>query len=632
VPVPPADAGGPTPDTGRPESAGTWTNGAADAELSAGAGSANDADRAELADTQGEGGNPMAAGAAARPDHGAGRDTLPPHMVQSLVKQAGIALAEGDGAPTVPLGLSYHSGIPVYVDELRGGAWGAVYRTRNGRTGFCRSVGKPTFDERQMLLDKLPVTEGLARAPKANGYAANGRAVEAPVEAGGDESERKVESEHQAEADKGPLENEELEVGEEEHPKDAEAEGGEADDGGETKPEAAPQAEAPKGRRGKFRRSTADPGDVELRFREDMERHGIRTEDRIVADGKLHRFHVEDDDKARRNGWYVLHLDARPAGVFGCHKRQIKETWKADGPPLTDQERAQFRVLIEESRKSWEREIERERQRVAKVCKELLDLYAEASEDHPYLNKKGIKPHGVLVDSGGKLVVPVLDAKGRVSSLQTIAAEGEKRFHPGGRVQGCSYTIGEHEEDIGEVESDRRVVVCEGFATGASIHEATGIPTVVAFNAGNLEAVAKVTRKRHPKARIAVAADNDCEMKEPIENPGVHFARKAAKAVGAEVAVPVRREPDGKSSTSTNCARRKAQRPSPGSSWRPSTGRRRPTRRRDMAPLRSKGRTATAGLTSCTATAAARRATSSTTSASSCAPTSGSPAASATTP
>ena len=41
--------------------------------------------------------------------------------------------------------------------------------------------------------------------------------------------------------------------------------------------------------------------------------------------------------------------------------------------------------------------------------------------------------------------------------------------------------------------------IAEGFATGASIHEATGLPVAVAFNAGNLEPVAKALRKQVPR-------------------------------------------------------------------------------------------------------------------------------------
>ena len=129
-----------------------------------------------------------------------------------------------------------------------------------------------------------------------------------------------------------------------------------------------------------------------------------------------------------------------------------------------------------------------------------------------------------MIDGHGRLVVAMADADGAIWSLQTIDADGGKLFMPGGRKRGCMFTIGEPGD---------RIVIAEGFATGASIHEATGLCVAVAFDAGNLEPVAQAIRAKRPDAQIVIAADDDCETTTPIENPGVHFARKAAEAVGA---------------------------------------------------------------------------------------------------
>jgi hypothetical protein len=77
--------------------------------------------------------------------------------------------------------------------------------------------------------------------------------------------------------------------------------------------------------------------------------------------------------------------------------------------------------------------------------------------------------------------------------------------------------------------------LCEGFATGASIHEATGYPVAVGFNAGNLLAVAKALRKRFPELDLLVCADDDvCTP----GNPGLAQAKEAAYAIGGRLAVP----------------------------------------------------------------------------------------------
>ena len=53
------------------------------------------------------------------------------------------------------------------------------------------------------------------------------------------------------------------------------------------------------------------------------------------------------------------------------------------------------------------------------------------------------------------------------------------------------------------------LIICEGVATGLSLYECTGYPVAVAFDAGNLEPVAKVMRARMPNLRIVIAADDD---------------------------------------------------------------------------------------------------------------------------
>jgi putative DNA primase/helicase len=77
--------------------------------------------------------------------------------------------------------------------------------------------------------------------------------------------------------------------------------------------------------------------------------------------------------------------------------------------------------------------------------------------------------------------------------------------------------------------------IAEGFATGATIHQATGYPVAVAFNAGNLEAVAKAMRQKLPGLSMIVCADDDAGTE---GNPGITKANLAALATGAKVAVP----------------------------------------------------------------------------------------------
>jgi len=144
----------------------------------------------------------------------------------------------------------------------------------------------------------------------------------------------------------------------------------------------------------------------------------------------------------------------------------------------------------------------------------------------PYLARKGIKANGARLHKG-MLVIPVRSGR-KLHSLQFIAEDGSKRFLSGGRITGDYFSIG-------SIQGADALCIAEGFATGATIHQATGYPVAVAFNAGNLEPVAKAMRQKLPGIPIIICADDDAETE---GNPGISKANHAALAIGAKVAVP----------------------------------------------------------------------------------------------
>jgi putative DNA primase/helicase len=116
-------------------------------------------------------------------------------------------------------------------------------------------------------------------------------------------------------------------------------------------------------------------------FRDAMACLGIVPRQAIVPDGRLHRFDVEGDRRGSRTGFYVLHLDGRPAGVFGCWKRGLRETWNANGAPLSDFDRAKLMREIETERKRRQREEAKRHKDVAAAAAELWAGYAPAAAD-----------------------------------------------------------------------------------------------------------------------------------------------------------------------------------------------------------------------------------------------------------
>ena len=261
-------------------------------------------------------------------------------------------------------------------------------------------------------------------------------------------------------------------------------------------------------------------------FHDAIQAAGLKPPEQIKDDGNLHRF-ASNGKRGDDAGWYSLHGDGIPAGSFGCWRAGILETWRADiGRNLTREEDAAHQQRVKAMRREREAdEIKRHADAKTKATV-IWNKGAPAPEDHPYLVRKGIQPHSLrTVD--GKLIVP-MRIGGDLHSLQFIGADGDKRFLTGGRVKNCYASIG-------STKGADALCIAEGFATGASVHEATGLPVAVAFNAGNLGAVAAIMRGKFPGLRLILCADDDTHT---AGNPGLTKATEAARAVSGLLAVP----------------------------------------------------------------------------------------------
>lgn len=263
------------------------------------------------------------------------------------------------------------------------------------------------------------------------------------------------------------------------------------------------------------------------RFRQAIAAAGLPEPETILDDGRIHRFGT--NGKARDDsGWYVLYADGLPAGAFGCWRRNLKSTWCAvSSHEMTAAERQEHRrrlCLMRAQRDADERE---RHLAVAQVAEGKWDQADRAADRHPYLQAKGIESHGARVADDGVLLVRMHDADGKLWNVEQINPHDfSKRGLQGGRRKGLYCCIGSLADSL---------VICEGFATGASIHEATKLPVAVAFNSGNLLPVAIALREKYPTLRIILAADDDWRTD---GNPGKTQATAAAQAVDGLIAVP----------------------------------------------------------------------------------------------
>lgn len=262
---------------------------------------------------------------------------------------------------------------------------------------------------------------------------------------------------------------------------------------------------------------------IEEQFAGALQAAGL-TPKEIVADGKLRRF--DTNKPGRKSGWYVLYGDGLAAGAFGDWAADFQETWCAKVErQFSDEERQAHRERIKAARLAAAEEQAREHETAAQACAAIWEGAREALADNPYCIVKGVKPLGLREFHDKRtLLIPLRDAAGKLWSLQFIDAQGGKRFKTHGKMRGCYYAFGGRPKDT--------LLVVEGYATGASLHEATGYPVAVAFNAGNLGTVATALRAKLPNVRIVVCGDLD------ESGTGQKAATAAAKAVNGLAVMP----------------------------------------------------------------------------------------------
>ena len=250
----------------------------------------------------------------------------------------------------------------------------------------------------------------------------------------------------------------------------------------------------------------------------------------ILLDGKLHRFASGTKGSpghGDKPGWYIAFGDGIPAGRFGCWRSGIECAWRADvGRKLTQPEEMAHARRLSEAKILRDAETARKQEVAVSTIEKIWVDCGPARPEHPYLTRKGIKTHGARVTGDGRLVVPLYDLEGNLSSLQYIAADGGKLYHSGAQT-------GSRFWQIGTLDEPGTLYVAEGFATAATIHEATNRPCIVAYSASNLVPVTGLLREIHGATQdIVIVADNDAS------GVGQRYAEQASAKFGARMVMP----------------------------------------------------------------------------------------------
>jgi putative DNA primase/helicase len=283
--------------------------------------------------------------------------------------------------------------------------------------------------------------------------------------------------------------------------------------------------------------------------------------------GKRRRVRVEGDKE--RRGWYMLHeLELRTGGTalvgtFGVWRGNDPGTQKVELRKIevSDEQREALamRIKADQAREKARRQAEGERaSRAAADMWGRLDTQGECE----YLQRKGVQAYGVRFSKRGAMAIAMMDTSGVVHGLQLIYPKGHERakrlgrdkdFWPAGLQKQGHFAM------IGAPTAHGVLLIGEGYATCATLHEATGLPVAVAFDAGNLLHVAKALAKRYSGTKLLLCADDDhvgkcracgaytpvaeptcqaCGQEHHARNAGREGAKAAALAVGGEVLLP----------------------------------------------------------------------------------------------
>jgi len=259
---------------------------------------------------------------------------------------------------------------------------------------------------------------------------------------------------------------------------------------------------------------------MNVSFRQAIMDAGMTPPDHIRA-GYWERFPGLEKKTSNRAGFCFLFDDLR-GGVFGDFSTGLKEVWHLD-EKMSLAAKATARKQIKEAQKQYKKERNQTHKKAAKIANDRWNK-AVSIISHPYLTKKKVLPLGIRQE-GKNLIIPIY-VNNVIASIQTITPDGEKRFQKHGQIATGYYSIGKPKKTL---------YICEGFATGASIHMQTKHAVAVAFNSGNLLPVAEILKAKYPELHFIIAADNDADTE---GNPGLSKARESALSIGARLIYP----------------------------------------------------------------------------------------------
>ncbi|MDX7643852.1 zincin-like metallopeptidase domain-containing protein [Aeromonas caviae] len=318
-------------------------------------------------------------------------------------------------------------------------------------------------------------------------------------------------------------------------------------------------------------------------FKDALKDAGLLLKGEVVTDGKMQRVPVDSDRGGATSGAYAYHEAGRtPGGFIQNYKTGEVVHWKPEGktPELSAADRARQAAEAAELRKARDASRQSEHGATAAAAQALWNEAPPATADNAYCKAKGIvnpvglrvvpdsvspatAAHGIKIAKtakeakamreadpanrvfkAGDLLIPGTDGEGKLWTLQSVNPYF-KSFMKGGRKAGL-YTVAGAADPQKALAQGGDLVLAEGYATADTVSRLQGgKPVIVAFDSGNLDAVATELRERYPSRPLLIAADNDHNAPKELDangkpkaNVGLVKATETAEKHGGGVMVP----------------------------------------------------------------------------------------------
>lgn len=319
------------------------------------------------------------------------------------------------------------------------------------------------------------------------------------------------------------------------------------------------QQSAKAGRQEKPARASASKPNLspEDEFAQLLAKAGLKLDSAPVMDGSLQKVPVEGGKDRGREGTYTARMsDGRPNGWFKNHLSGEYQAWAYSGQTLSEEKKDDLRREQDDDRRAAREQAEKKAYArwmdgidVEKEFANQIDGLVPIRDllKNAYLEVTGVHPIGVRRDPDGNLMAAGVNAEGYLKTICNISPTGQVLFEKGCRRLGAMCLL-DRENEISEPGAkhglpklkeaepgqEPSILIAEDYATGASLHMATGCPVAVVMAPDNFISVAKTLRDKFPEANLVVCSP----APRPEYTKSHHFALEAAQESGAHLAKP----------------------------------------------------------------------------------------------